>query len=281
MPLDQIDIDKYNPNKQPIENELSFFDHLEQLRWHIIRSLIVIASIGIGIFSVKDWFFNTIVKGPINQDFPTFRIFCDLSHYLEMGEKLCLTPHIDKLIALNVADTFVITIKICFFAGFVLGFPYVFWELWRFISPALYEKERKKTRGIVFFCSLLFSLGCFFGYFVLAPFGFNFLSGFTLGDVQGTSPTLESYLGYFVMFLLPVGMIFELPVVVYLLTKLGLITAETMKTYRKIAIVSILFIAAIVTPPDVMTQFLVATPLYLLYEISIFVSKYAAPKNNI
>jgi sec-independent protein translocase protein TatC len=157
--------------------------------------------------------------------------------------------------------------------GFVVAFPYVFYEIWRFVKPGLHKNEKNATRGVVFVCSLLFISGVLFGYYVISPFAISFLSNYTVGELTVNAPTLSSYVGYMIMFTLPAGLIFELPIVVYFLAKMGIMGPKTMKMYRKHALVGILVLAAMITPPDVITQFLIAIPLYTLWEISIIIAK--------
>ena len=157
--------------------------------------------------------------------------------------------------------------------GFVLSFPYIFWEIWRFVKPGLYEKEKNVTRGVVLICSGLFLMGILFGYFIISPFAVTFLAGYQIAGIEEATPALSSYINYLIMFTVPAGIIFELPIVVYFLAKIGLVTADFMKRYRKHALVIILMVAAIVTPPDVVTQFLIGIPLFFLYELSIHIAK--------
>ncbi|MCL4110252.1 UNVERIFIED_CONTAM: hypothetical protein GTU68_030636 [Idotea baltica] len=174
-------------------------------------------------------------------------------------------------------EQFLVHIKTSAILGFICAFPYVFWEVWKFIKPGLYKKEQKHARGIVFTCSILFMMGVVFGYFVIAPFALNFLGNYTVGTSVSNSTSLASYVSYMTMFTLPTGIVFELPVVVYFLSKVGLVTPEFMKKYRKHSIVFILVLAAIITPPDIVTQFLIGIPVYILYEISIVISKRVQP----
>ncbi len=277
MPLDQIDVEKYkwDPEEERLlpegDKEMSFFDHLEELRWHVIRSLIAICIAGIGLYLVEDWYFRYVLLGPTHEDFPSYALFCNLSEYLHLGGALCFEPPKFQTIATGFAEAFITSIKMCFVGGIVLAFPYVFYEIWRFISPGLYAKERRVTRGVVFICSALFLMGVLFGFYVIAPFAVNFLAGYNLPGVANT-PTLQSVIGYMTMFTLPAGMIFELPVVVYFMARLGIITAQDMRTYRRHSIIGILIVAAIVTPPDVVTQMLIAIPLWVLYEVSVLVA---------
>ena len=270
MPLDQIDADQIGENK-PVEKEMSFLDHLEELRWHIIRSLIAIVTFGIALFIFKDWFFNSIIYGPTHNDFISYRYICKLSNFVGLGDTMCFTPPEFKSIAVGFGETFITSIKVSFIAGFIIAFPYVFFEFWQFIKPGLYPKERKATRGVVFICSFLFILGVCFGYFVIAPFAINFLAGYTIPGVENT-PTLGSFINYMVMFTAPAGLIFELPILVFFLARVGLITPDIMRKYRRHSIIGVLLLSALITPPDVVTQFLIGIPLYILYELSIIVA---------
>jgi sec-independent protein translocase protein TatC len=212
-----------------------------------------------------------VLFGPTHADFISYRALCWLSNSLGMGAKLCLTPPAFKIVAIGFGETFITSIWISFMGGLVIGFPYVFYELWRFIRPGLHENERNASRGAVLVCSTLFILGILFGYFIVSPFGVRWLGGYTLPGVEN-QPTLSSLINYMVMFTLPSGLIFEMPVIVYVLSRIGLVTPEGMRKSRRYAIVGTLIIAGILTPPDAVTQFLVGIPMYALYEISIFIS---------
>lgn len=268
MALDQIDVDKIGAPQK----EMTFLEHLEELRWHIIRSLVAILVIGIVLYLFRGWLFDTVIFGPTHPEFISYLFICDLSGWLGLGDQLCFTPPEFQKLAIGFAEPFIIAIKTCFIAGFIAAFPFVFWEFWRFISPGLYPKERKATRGVVFICSFLFLAGVLFGYFIIAPFAVNFLAGFSIPGVENT-PTLSSYINYMVMFTAPAGLIFELPIVVYFLSKIGLVTPALMKQYRRHSVIVILLLAALITPPDVVTQLLIGIPLFFLYELSIFVSR--------
>ena len=190
---------------------------------------------------------------------------------------MCFSPPALEIIPRQLGEQFYVHLKTSIVMGLICAFPYVFWEIWKFVKPGLYAKEQKYARGIVFICSMLFLIGVLFGYYVVAPFAIKFLGSYTVDPNVSNSSTLASYAGFLTMATLPVGIIFELPIVVYFLSKVGLITPEFMKKYRKHAIVVILIFAAIITPPDVMTQFLIGVPVYLLYEISIVISKRVQP----
>ncbi len=270
MPLDQIDIEM-DGRRSVQEKEMSFLEHLEELRMHLIRALTAVVLLMIVAFVFHDWVFDRIVFGPTHPDFFSYRVFCKLSQVLGLGQAMCMTPPQFDKIAVGFGEPFIISIKASFVLGLVAAFPYVFYELWSFVRPGLYEVEARATRGVVFICSLLFLAGVLFGYFVIAPFAINFLMGYTIPGVENT-PTLSSFVNYMIMFTAPAGLVFELPVVIYFLAKVGLVTAEDMRRYRRHAFVGILVLAAILTPPDVVTQFLIGVPLYILYEMSIFVA---------
>lgn len=267
MPLDQ----QHEIERQQGERgEMSFFEHIAELRKHILRSVLAIAAVGIVAFVNKDFVFNTLIFGPRHPDFFTYRVLCDASHAAGLGENMCFTPPTFNIITRQLGEVLMQHLYVSFWIGVIGAFPFIFWEFWRFISPGLYEKERKAVRGVVGVCSLLFLTGVTFGYFVIAPFSISFLAGYTLDGLE-VSPTLDSYVTYMTMFTLPTGLIFEMPIVAYFLAKIGLVGTAFLRAYRRHAVVVILIIAAIITPPDVVSQTLVAIPLYVLYEVSILV----------
>ncbi|HEY4337932.1 MAG TPA: twin-arginine translocase subunit TatC [Puia sp.] len=263
-------------NRNPGQDEMSFIDHLEALRWHIVRSAFAIVIVAIVIFIKMNWIFDTIIRGPIRKDFVSYTGLCNLGHKLHMGDALCL----DSVAGLQLQTTqfgsqFISSINIAIVGGFVVAFPYIFWELWRFVKPALSSKELKSSRGAIFWVSFFFLLGVAFGYFLLAPFTFSFLFNYTIGTAGAikTIPTLDDYVENLVDIIIGAGLAFQLPLVSHVLTTIGLVTPKFLRTYRKYAYVAILFIAAIITPsPDWMSQTIVALPLILLYELSIRVS---------
>lgn len=251
--------------------EMSFFDHLDELRKHIMRSLLAIVVAGVALYIFKDWVFDTVIFGPSQKDFISYKVFCSISQWLGLGNMLCLTPPEVQMQAVGFGEAFLTTIRVSFMGGIVVAFPFIINEFWKFIRPGLYDNERSVTRGMVFICSGLFLVGVFFGYFILAPFATNFLLGYTIPGVEN-KPTLISMLNYMIMFILPAGLVFELPIVVYFLSRIGLVTPEDMRKYRRHAIVIILIVSGVITPPDVVTQTLLGFPLFLLYELSIFIS---------
>ncbi|HSZ33609.1 MAG TPA: twin-arginine translocase subunit TatC [Puia sp.] len=255
--------------------EMSFIDHLEALRWHIVRSFLAIIILAILAFVKIDWIFENIIMGPLKQNFLSVQGLCSLSHTLHIGDTLCLPASNVQLQTTAFGSQFISSITIAFVCGFIIAFPYIFWEFWRFIKPALTSKEIKSTRGSIFFVTFFFLLGISFGYFLLAPFTFSFLSNYKLG-ISGmliTRPTLDDYLDNLLDILIGSGIAFQLPLVSYVLTHIGLITPNLLRKYRKYAYVAILFVAAVITPsPDWMSQTIVALPLIVLYEISIRIS---------
>ncbi len=265
----------FKRNQGSEQAEMSFIDHLEELRKHIIRSILAILIFAIVIFIYIDWIFENIIKGPINPDFVSYKALCDFSHWAHMGDALCMPPVTVNLQSTTFGGQFMGSISIAIVGGIIAAFPYIFWEFWRFVKPALKEKELKSTRFIIFWVSFFFFMGAAFGYFLLGPFTFNFLAGFQLGN-KGTIitiPTFSDYLDNLVNIILGCGIAFELPVLAYLLTKIGLITPSYLRRIRKYAVVIILIAAAIITPsPDWMSQLLVFLPLFFLYELSIIIS---------
>jgi sec-independent protein translocase protein TatC len=263
---------------RPDNDEMTFVDHLEELRWHIVRSLLAIVVFAIIIFIKIDWVFENIITGPLHDNFVSYTAMCRFGHWLHLGDALCMPSINIKLQTTEFSSQFMSSITIAFVGGFIAAFPYIFWEMWRFIKPALKPSELKSTRGSIFYVSLFFFTGAAFGYFLLGPFTFNFLANYTLGisKILETRPTLNDYLENLVDIIIGCGLAFELPVLAYVLTKIGLITPEFLSAYRKYAIVVILVIAAVITPsPDWSSQMLVFIPLFLLYQLSIVVSKRA------
>jgi sec-independent protein translocase protein TatC len=262
----------------PEGDEMTFVDHLEALRWHIVRSLLAIIFFAILIFIKIDWVFDRVISGPLQNDFVSYLAFCKLSHLLHLGDALCMPPMNIKMQTTEFSSQFMSSITIAFVGGFIAAFPYIFWEIWRFVKPALKPSEIRSTRGSIFFVSFFFFLGASFGYFLLGPFTFNFLSNYTLGTsyILETKPTLNDYLENLVNIIIGCGLAFELPVLAYVLTKIGLITPDFLQASRKYAIVVILVISAVITPsPDWSSQMLVFVPLFLLFQLSIRVSKRA------
>jgi sec-independent protein translocase protein TatC len=254
--------------------EMSFIDHLEALRWHLVRAVIVWLTVVIAIFIKIDWVFDNIIYAPAHSTFISYRALCSFSHKLHLGDALCMPPINIELQGNTISGPFMSAISIAITGGLIIAFPYLFWELWKFIKPALSPKEIKYSRGSILWVSLCFFLGGAFGYYLLAPFTFNFLGNFTLGTTKAYlyRPTLDDYIDTLNNIILGCGIAFELPVMAYVLGKIGLISATFLRKYRKYAFVVILVLAAIITPsPDWTSQIIVSLPLLLLYEISVLI----------
>jgi len=264
--------------------EMSFLDHLEELRWLLVRSTTAIVIMACVTYFISDYLFDTIIFGPTRPTFFTYRYFCELSHQLGFAESICITEMPFIIQNTEMEGQVNIFVWMCILAGFILSFPYILWEVWKFIGPALYEKEKKNARVFIFTSSLLFFLGVLFGYYVVIPMSVNFVATFTISSAITNQFTLDSYIGMVKTSVLASGLFFELPIIIYFLTKLGLVTPIFLRKYWKYAVVIILIVAAIVTPPDVVSQTIVAIPMLIIYEVSILISKivfYNKKKENV
>ena len=262
MPLDQMSDEK----------EMSFLDHLEELRWHIIRSLIVIVIFTIAAFTAKSFVIDTLILGPSRVDFWSYQKLCELGEFLNT-DAICVQELPFKIQVRKMSGQFMTHVIVSFVAGLIVGFPYLFWEIWRFIKPGLRTKERKASRGATFSVSILFILGVLFGYFVISPISVRFFATYEISSSLNNEWDLSSYINTVTMIVVGCGMLFQLPVIVFFLTKAGIVSSALMKAYRKHAIIVILVLGAIVTPPDPFSQVLIAMPLMMLYQMSIVIAK--------
>jgi sec-independent protein translocase protein TatC len=265
-----VALDQYNEEEE--SGGMSFLDHLEALRWHVVRSAAAILIFTIIAFLAKSIVFGIIILGPSKVDFITYRLFCDLGNYLGV-DALCIQELPFTLQSREMTSQFSMHMTSSMVVGFIVAFPYIFWEVWRFISPGLYDKERNAARGAVFFVSFLFFSGASFGYFVLAPLSINFLANYQLDATIVNEFDISSYISTLTMLVLASAIMFQLPVVVYFLSKSGLVTSKMLISYRRHSIVVILIISAIITPPDVISQVLIAMPILVLYEAGILIAK--------
>ena len=254
--------------------EMSFLQHLEVLRWHLVRSVSAIFIFGIGAFIAKSFIFDTILLGPKKGDFWTYRMLCKASEKFGLSDLLCITDIPFELINISMAGQFTTHIVVSIIVGLVIAFPYIVFEIWRFIKPGLYGNERQHATGMVFYTSFLFMLGVLFGYYIIAPLSVNFLGGYHVSDMVTNQIDLNSYFSTIATLVLASGIVFELPVFIYFLTKIGVVTPDSLRQYRKHAVVGVLILAAIITPPDISSQVLVFFPLMILYECSIWVSAF-------
>ncbi|RYE11927.1 MAG: twin-arginine translocase subunit TatC [Sphingobacteriales bacterium] len=255
-----------------MEAEMSFFDHLEALRWHLIRASIAILVFTILAFYYYDFVFDTIIMGPMRADFFTYRMLCKIGDALGRPG-LCIHSIPGKIINTEMAGQFTLTINSCLIAGITMGIPYLLFEIWRFVRPALLDNERKSASGFVFYASLLFIMGILFGYYVVTPLSVSFLAGYQVSKIIENTFTIDSYLSSVATLTLASGIVFQLPIVVYILSNLGVLTSKVMRSGRRYAIVAILVIAAVITPtPDMLTMTVVSIPLFVLYEVGIVVA---------
>ncbi|TCV20369.1 sec-independent protein translocase protein TatC [Sphingobacterium alimentarium] len=255
-----------------IEAEMSFFEHLEVLRWHIIRSVIAIFVFALLAFSFYDFVFNQIIMGPKNLDFWTYRMMCKVGDLLNL-DGFCVERIPFNIINTELAGQFMLQINSCLLMAVAMGFPYLLFEIWLFIKPALTDIERKSASGFVFYATILFVLGALFGYYIVVPLSVNFLANVSLSEEITNQITIDSYLSTIATLTLGCGIIFLLPILIFILSKLGLMTPQFMRASRRYAVVIILIIAAIITPTaDVITLLTVSAPMFILYELSISVS---------
>jgi sec-independent protein translocase protein TatC len=254
------------------KGEMSFLEHLEEFRWVIIRSLLAVCATASVAFVLKNFIFNHILLSPRKPEFISNVIICRLSHFFHMND-LCINQHPMPLQNITMGGQFNMHIWVSMVAGLILAFPFVFYQFWKFINPALQKNERHYARGAVFYSSSLFIVGILFGYFVLLPFSIDFLTTYSVSNEIENKINFVSYISNITTVALACGLVFELPIVVYFLTKIGVLTPSFMVKYWRHAVIVILIIAAIITPPDVVSQTLVAIPLIMLYFGSIFISK--------
>ncbi|MFL1896961.1 twin-arginine translocase subunit TatC [Aquimarina sp. 2-A2] len=267
-----------NNNKNP--QAMSFLDHLEELRWHLIRATIAVLVAGVVAFFSKELIFDVIIFGPKKADFPTYKGLCDLSQFLGLDQSLCFKELPFSVQSRKVAGQFSVHIWTSITAGFIIAFPYVLYQFWKFIAPALYDTEKKHSKGFIIVCSLLFFAGVLFGYYIITPLSINFLGGYQVSEEVINEFDIDSYISLVRASVIACGLIFELPVIMFFLTKIGLVTPESLRKYRKFALVIVLILSAIITPPDIASQIIVAIPILILYEISIFISKYVIKKEK-
>ena len=262
------------------EKEMSFLGHLEELRWHLVRSASVVLIFGIFLFIFQKEVYENFLLAHRKSDFITYQLFCDFFNLFGLDSSFCRVSFKDNLISLKPTQQLMNSIWSSFILGIILSFPYLLWELWKFISPGLTLKEVRNSKGFIFAASLLFFLGIAFSFYIIAPISIHFLYNYQITDLIQNNFTMDSHIGLVTNMLLGVSILFELPVLVFFLTKIGLITPDFLKKYRKHALVVVLIVAAIITPPDVASQIIVAIPIVILYEVSIKVSKIVIKKQQ-
>ena len=258
-------------------NALSFGEHLEELRKMLFRVLAVVSVFAIAVFYFKDWTFKLLLA-PSKWDFVTYRFIEKFLHWF--GSNFTFDEYHVNLIATELSSQFMTHLTAAFYLGLLAASPFFIYELFRFITPALYENERKYSVRVAIAMYLLFIVGVLMSYFILFPISFRFLGTYSVTDMVESNITLSSYIGTFTTLTLIMGLVFQLPVIAFFLGKIGAVKSDFLKRYRKHALVIIMVVAAIITPPDLMTLVLVTIPLYLLYEVSIGVLKRIEKKNK-
>jgi len=258
--------------KKSAGGEMSFLDHLEELRWLLVRSTVAILIGACVAFAFSGFIFDHIIFAPKDSNFITYRFFCDLANKYDLDRSFCVTEIPFEIQSRTMDGQFSTDIWTSITAGLILSFPYILYLFWKFISPALYEKERKYAVSFILSTSLLFFIGVLFGYYLIMPLSINFLGNYKISDVVKNDIDLDSYLSLIKTTVISCGLVFELPIVIYFLAKIGLVTADFLRKYRRYAYVIILILAAIVTPPDVVSQMIVTIPLAILFELSIFIA---------
>lgn len=254
-------------------NQMSFLDHLEELRWHLVRSTLAIFIVAILIFSFGEFVYNEFLLAHLDADFPTYQWLCKGARLVGFESDFCSISFETSLQSLAPTGQLMNLIWTSMVLGLIVSFPYVLWEIWRFIGPGLHEKEQKKSRAFIFYASVLFFIGVLFSYYVIAPLSVSFFYSFKITDIIENKFDFKTHINLITNTLLGVSLMFELPVLIFFLTKMGLVTPEFLKKYRKVALVLVLILSAIITPPDIASQVIVTLPVMVLYEISIFISK--------
>jgi sec-independent protein translocase protein TatC len=266
--LDFLSKRKKDPNA-----EMSFIDHLEELRWHLIRSVVAILIGAIVVYIYVREVVDKVLLAPAHDDFVSYKWFCQAGHALRLGETLCMKGVKVSFISTEMTGQFISSFTVAFVGGFIIAFPYIFWEFWKFVRPALSEKELKKTRGVIFWVSFLFFLGVAFGYFILTPFMVNFYFSYSLSPLIEIKPTFSDYVENLIYTTVGIGVLFQLPLLMMVLARIGIVTGRFLKKYRRHAFVLILIAAAIITPStDPFSLTIVTIPLYALYEASIIIA---------
>lgn len=261
------------------EKEMSFLDHLEELRWHLIKSTLAIMILATIAFIFKDIIFDVIIFGPKKADFPTYKFLCKSAQAIGF-DSFCFSELPFRVQSRTMAGQFSAHIWTSITAGFILAFPYVIYEFWKFVSPGLHRNERSNARGFIIIASLLFFLGVLFGYYVVTPLSINFLGTYQVSEQVFNDFDLSSYIGLVRACALSSGLIFQLPIIIFFLTKIGLVTPQFLRKYRKFALIIVLIVSAVITPPDIASQVIVSIPVLILYEVSILISARIVKKQN-
>jgi sec-independent protein translocase protein TatC len=266
-------LDFLNKRKKDSQAEMSFVDHLEELRWHVIRSVIAILIGAVVIFIYSDFVVDDILFAPTRPDFISARWLCGIGQKIGIGDVLCFKEVNATFLENTMTGQFIASFTVAFIGGFIVAFPYIFWEFWKFVKPALSAKELKRTRGVIFWVSLLFFTGVAFGYFILTPFMVNFYFNYKLSAQIQIMPSFSDYLQNLIYTTVGVGILFQMPLLVMVLARIGIVTGKFLRKYRRHAFIIILIAAAVITPStDPFSLTIVTIPLYLLFEASIIIA---------
>jgi sec-independent protein translocase protein TatC len=265
---------KKNTNSDNSEKaEMTFVEHLDVLRSHLFKS-VVATTIGAVVVAVfNNFIVQRILLGPTRADFPTYRLLCQASNYFNLGSRLCMKDIKLEMQSNTVSGQFDVYLNVIVIGGFVLAFPYVFFQFWKFIKPGLTKNELNNTRGVIFWVSTLFFIGVLFGYFVISPYTINFFANFTLDEKIKNIWTINSYFNTVLPLTLGSGLAFQLPLVLYFLAKIGVVSATLLKNFRRYAYLTIIVVAGFITPPDMLSQIICSVPIIILYEVSILLCK--------
>tara|TARA_B100001540_G_scaffold301610_1_gene308259 strand:+ start:292 stop:1086 length:795 start_codon:yes stop_codon:yes gene_type:complete len=255
------------------EKKMTFLEHLEAFRWHLIRVVLYVSFFSVFCFiePLKSFIFDQILFAPVSPDFFTYDFLCSFSKNFGFKNSLCLSDSTFSLLNYNMSGQFTVHLYITIIFGFILSFPFIVFEIWRFIKPALYKKEIKHSKMFIFFASFFFFLGLVFAYYIIAPLSLQFLGSYQVSNSVPNSINLNSYIKTLCSICVCVGVIFELPIIIYFTNKVGLMSIDNFKKYRKHIIVIILILSAIITPPDLISQILVTLPVLVLYETTLIV----------
>ncbi len=273
---EEFNVTKHDPNREKI---MPVSEHLEELRWHIIRGLLAILVFAVVIFVFKDFVFNKIIFAPKESWFFSNKILCSLGKKFNLNT--CINENTIQLINIDIAGQFTAHLKVSLILGLVLAMPYLVWELWRFVRPALRIRTRVSVSWTMFFITLLFFSGVIFGYYVIVPLTINFLSNYQVSPQLTNQIDFQSFVSIVLTVSFSTGVVFELPVMIYFLSRIGVLNPQFLRKQRRYAVVLVFVLSAIITPPDAFSQILIAFPLLALYEVSIWVSKIAVKKRAI
>ncbi len=255
------------------KSEMTFIEHLDALRSHLFKAAGATAVGAVLMAIYNEFIVQKVLLGPTRPDFPTYIYLCKLSNWLGFGNKFCMKEIHLEMQSTTLTGQFDVYLDVILIGGVIVAFPYILYQFWKFIKPALSQNELSNSRGVIFWVSSLFFLGVAFGYFILSPYTINFFANFSLDSKIKNLPTISSYFNTVLPLTLGCGLAFQLPLILFFLAKIGIVSATSLKAFRKYAILVIVVITGIITPPDMFSQIICSIPLVLLYEVGIIVCK--------